>query len=169
MSRTMKGPMRCGEVRVFVSYSHVDTVWMQRLTPLLKGIRGAHVRAWTDKDIRPGEPWDKEIKDALEAMDVFIALVSVSFGTSDYIRRVELPRAKARLSAKEIHVLPVYLGAPSDGDCKWLMKLERVPGEKSWAEMRASFPDYDHALKPIRDGIKSVVERARARKRGIRP
>jgi hypothetical protein len=156
-------------VRVFVSYSHVDAVWLQRLTPLLKGIRGAHVKAWTDKDIRPGASWDKEIKAALEAMDVFIALVSVNFGTSDYIRKVELPRAKARLTAKEIHVLPVYLGAPSDGDCKWLMNLQRVPGEESWSEMRAAFPDYDHALKPIRDGIKAVVERARVHKAGKRP
>jgi hypothetical protein len=139
---------------------------MQRLKPLLHGLHGTHVTVWTDTDIPTGEPWDREIKDALEAMDVFIALVSVSFGTSKYIRRVELPRAKARLEAGEINVLPVFLGEPSDGDVEWLRKLQRVPGSKSWAEMRAAFPDFDSALKPIRDGIKAVVKRARERKCG---
>ena len=170
MNRPLKSPASAPAsskaVRVFVSYSHEDYVWLQRLTPLLKGLRGAEAKTFTDKDIRPGDNWDKAIRDALDGMDVFVALVSVNFGTSDYIREVELPRAKKRLAANEIDVLPVYLGAPSKGDAEWLMKLERVPWEKSWAEIRGAFPEYDHALKPIRDGIKAVVERARARKNG---
>jgi hypothetical protein len=142
---------------------------MQRLTPLLEGLPGLRqkdLEVWSDKDIRPGEPWHEEIQRALDTMDVFIAVVSLSFGRSNYIRLHELPKAKARLTAKEIYVLPIYLGPPSDGDCKWLMKLQRVPGEKSWAEMRADFPDYDHAQKLIRDAIKAVVERARQGKVG---
>jgi len=167
VSGTLRSPASSRAVRVFVSYSHEDAVWMQRLMPLLQGLPGAKVKAWNDKDIHPGMPWDKEIKDALEAMDVFIALISVSFALSHYIKEVELPRAKKR--REEIEVLPVYLGEPAEGDCAWLMKLQRVPGEKSWAEMRQAFPDYDHALKPIRDGIKAVVERARERKRAAAP
>lgn len=164
MPRPLRSPASTKAVRVFVSYSREDFVWLQRLTPLLRGLGGTEVEVRTDKDIRPGEVWDKAIRDALDGMDVFIALVSVNFGTSNYIRDVELPRAKERHDAEEIDVLPVYLGAPSEGDCDWLMTLERVPWEPSWAEIRGASPDYDHALKPIRDGIKAVVERARARK-----
>ena len=42
------------------------------------------------------------------------------------------------------------------------MALQRVPpGEKSWAEVLRDFREHDFALAPIRDGIKTVVERAR--------
>ena len=159
-------------VRVFVSYSHANKVWMERLTPLLKGLPGLRkkdVAVWSDKDIRPGVPWHDEIQRELDVMDVFIALVSVEFGMSDYIKRHELPKAIKRHKEKQIEVLPVYLGAPSDGDCKWLMQLQRVPVEKSWAEIHAANRDYDHALKPIRDAIKAVVERARQRKSAKHP
>jgi hypothetical protein len=42
------------------------------------------------------------------------------------------------------------------------------PGAQSWAEVLREFQKFDMALTPIRDGIKAVVERARARKRGKR-
>jgi hypothetical protein len=46
------------------------------------------------------------------------------------------------------------------------MALQRVPpGEKSWAEMKRDFQEYDFALPRIRDGIKAVLERARKRRK----
>ncbi len=65
-----------------------------------------------------------------------------------------LPWAKARLTAKEIHVLPVYLGAPSDGDCAWLTKLERVPGE---TEAKKEKPSKGF-LTMTRDGLTSAAK-----------
>jgi hypothetical protein len=48
------------------------------------------------------------------------------------------------------------------------MELQRVPpGEKSWAEVKRDFREYDFALKPIRNGIKAVVERAWERRRQV--
>src|SRR5436305_1352123 len=52
------------EVRVFVSYSHKDSYWMDALMPLLR-FSGVAVRPWNDKEIKPGVRWDEEIKDAL--------------------------------------------------------------------------------------------------------
>jgi hypothetical protein len=157
-----------GAVQVFVSYSHQDNFWVQRLMPLLRGLPGSEVKAWNDKDIGPGEPWDKKIKDALQVMDVFIALVSTNFGVSQYIREVELPEAKRRHDKNEIDVLPVYLGEPADGDCDWLNGLQRVP-PKAWSEIYMELPEYDRALKPIREGIRAVVKRALDRKFAGRP
>ena len=88
MSRTAKSPSRESAVRVFVSYSHKDSYWMDALMPLLR-FPGVRVKPWNDKEIRPGLRWDKEIRDALAEMDVFIPLVSVNFAVSDYIGRVE--------------------------------------------------------------------------------
>ena len=46
------------------------------------------------------------------------------------------------------------------------MKLQcGPPGAQSWAEVLREFQKFDMALTPIRDGIKAVVERARAQVR----
>jgi hypothetical protein len=88
VSRQAKAPARSAEVWLFVSYSHKDDYWMQALMPLLK-FPGVRAKPWNDKEIRPGVRWDKEIKDALAKMDVFIPLVSVNFVVSHYIGTVE--------------------------------------------------------------------------------
>jgi len=123
------------------------------------------VRPWNDKEIKPGLRWDKEIKDALTEMDVFIPLVSVNFAVSRYIAEVEYPIAKKRYDKGEIEVVPVLVHDPGNNECAWLMTLQRVPpGAKSWAEVFHDFQQHDMALTPIRDGIKEVVQRARKRK-----
>lgn len=151
-------------VRIFVSYSHKDAYWMDSLMPLLR-FPGVRVKPWSDKEIKPGQRWDKQIKDALAEMDVFIPLVSVHFAVSKYISKVESPIAKKRFGKGEIEVLPVLVDHPADGDCKWLLSLQRVPpGGNSWAEVLREFQLHNMALRPIRNGIKDVVKRARARK-----
>ena len=170
MNRPLKfpasAPASAKAVRVFVSYSHKDAYWMDALMPLLR-FPGVRVKPWNDKEIKPGLHWDKEIRDALAEMDVFIPLVSVHFAVSNYIGKVESPIAKERYGKGEIEVLPVLVNKPAKGDCTWLLKLQRVPpGDKSWAEVLREFQQFDMALTPIRNGIREVVERARARKNG---
>ena len=84
---------------------------------------------------------------------------------SEYITKVESTIARQRHKKGEIEVVPVLLHDPGKDECAWLMKLQRVPpGEKSWAEVFHDFQQFDMALTPIREGIKVVVERVRARK-----
>lgn len=159
----MKPPL----VRIFVSYAHKDDYWMQRLMPLLK-FPGVLIKPWSDKKIPAGVRWHDEIQRELEQMDVFVALVSPHFCVSSYIQKDECPVAKRRLKDKEIEVVPVYLAPPGGTECKWLMDLQRVPPDKSWAESFREFREFDLSLAPIRDGIGAAVKRARARlcKRG---
>ena len=169
MNRGTKPTSGRSAVRVFVSYSHKDVYWMDALMPLLR-FPGVRVKTWNDKEIKPGLRWDKEIKDALDDMDVFIPLVSVNFAVSQYIRTVESAIAKKRHDNGEIDVVPVLVHDPGKDECGWLMKLQRVPpGEKSWAQVLLEFQKFDMALTPIRDGIKAVMERARERKCGKKP
>jgi hypothetical protein len=166
VSRGIKSPVSARPVRVFVSYSHKDDFWMQNLMPLLR-FPGVRVKPWNDKEIKPGLRWDDEIKRELAEMDVFIPLVSVNFAISRYIGSVESLIAKKRYENEEIEVVPVLVHHPGEGECGWLMALQRVPpGARSWAEVLHDFQQHDMALTPIRDGIKQVVERARQRKCG---
>jgi hypothetical protein len=77
---------------IFLSYSHSDKAWFDRLilhlTPLLRSRR---IAIWSDRDIKPGDNWQAEIADALTLANVAVLLVSPNYIASDFIANHELP------------------------------------------------------------------------------
>jgi len=70
--------------QVFVSYSHQDSEWLERLKPFLQPfIREEDLRLWSDKDIKPSSDWHAEIQRALNDADAAILLISQDFLASD--------------------------------------------------------------------------------------
>lgn len=78
--------------RVFVSYSHRDSHWLESLRVHLAPLsRAGSVRLWSDRDIRAGADWRQEIRDALSRASVAILLVSANYLDSPFIAENELP------------------------------------------------------------------------------
>ncbi|HXC43062.1 MAG TPA: toll/interleukin-1 receptor domain-containing protein [Candidatus Dormibacteraeota bacterium] len=76
---------------VFVSYSHEDKKWLEKLRPFLKTLeRGGGIKPWDDTQLRPGSKWKIEIKKALGETKVAVLLVSQAFLASDFIADEEL-------------------------------------------------------------------------------
>jgi hypothetical protein len=77
---------------VFISYSHKDERWLQRLLTMLAPLidTGA-IRPWSDRNIAPGSEWKAEIERALQAAKVAVLLVSPDFFSSRFIVNNELP------------------------------------------------------------------------------
>ena len=160
------GAKKARSVRLFVSYSHENSAWSKRLFPVLK-VR-ANVDAlqpWHDTELRAGDRWDKEVRAELERMDIFLCLVSFEFLASDYLRDVELPRAKARHENGEIEVVPVVLYQVNlKHDCEFLHQLNPLPEwGKCWRDFEKD-GDWNDALYPIGNGIKQAIEKARRRR-----
>ncbi|MGH8579599.1 MAG: TIR domain-containing protein [Gammaproteobacteria bacterium] len=65
-------------VKVFVSYSHQDSAYLEgdSLLGFLKGIEKDKIAFWTDCSIRPGDPWDNVIKANIQSADIALVLVS---------------------------------------------------------------------------------------------
>lgn len=81
----------------FVSYAHADMAMVEEVRKHLKNLgRNFEIAFWSDHGIRPGQHWDKEIRDAIDAADVFLLLCSANFLASDFIFDEEIPAILVR-------------------------------------------------------------------------
>jgi adenylate kinase family enzyme len=98
------------ERRVFISYSHEDNDWLERLRVHLKPIeREGMIDLWVDTKIAAGLQWKDAILQALETACVAVLLVSGEFLASDFIAEHELPKLLDRAQAGGTIIIPVIL------------------------------------------------------------
>ncbi len=104
------GIQASGKPRIFISYSHQDKEYLDRLLIHLKPLeQEGRLDVWVDTRIRPGDRWKKEIENALECSSVAILLVSADFLASDFVRNNELPPILRGAEKKGTRILPVVL------------------------------------------------------------
>ena len=97
---------------VFISYSHDDGEWLDRVRKSLKLLeRKGLVDLWDDSAIKPGQKWREEIDKALGKSKVAVLLVSQNFAASDFILDEELPYILE--SAKRQSVLLLWIAVSS--------------------------------------------------------
>lgn len=96
--------------KVFISYSHKDKNYLERLTVHLKPLeKKGLIDAWSDTRISAGDLWKKEIEKALRETQVAILLVSADFLASDFIVDNELPPLLEAAANDGATVIPVIL------------------------------------------------------------
>jgi hypothetical protein len=142
---------------VFVSYSHADAEWVQRLEVLLKPVvRARRLRVWADSHIRIGNDWHRDITAAIERTRVALLLVSGDFLASDFIMDKELPA----LIARGVLLAPVLVGS-----CLWKQVPELAcvqwlhgPGRDGALQLVADRPgERDRRLTAVCEGLIALV------------
>ena len=97
-------------LHVFISYSHADKRWLDRLNVHLTPLGHEYeVDAWSDSRIRPGSKWREEIRTAVEQANVAVLLISADFLASDFVRTNELPPLLRAAEEEGALVLPVIV------------------------------------------------------------
>ncbi len=105
---------------IFISYAHEDepetlsgnsVKWLTFVTGYLEpAVTQDMADLWVDNLMRGGDDWDREIKQTLEACDVFILLVSRHSLASKYILKTEIETIKQRQQNKEdVRCYPLLL------------------------------------------------------------
>jgi serine/threonine protein kinase len=96
--------------KVFVSYSHKDAKWLERLRVHLRPLeRQGLIGLWDDTRIHPGTSWRNEIAQALETARCAVLLVSANFLASDFCQEDEVSRLFQRARDCGVRILPVII------------------------------------------------------------
>ncbi|MEE2921483.1 MAG: toll/interleukin-1 receptor domain-containing protein [Pseudomonadota bacterium] len=102
-------------MKAFISYSHVDEHYVERLQKHLAMLkREGLIESFYDRNIHVGDPLDEEISRNLADSEIFIAVVSPDFIASDYCYERELATALELHKAGRIRVVSVIVEP-----CEW--------------------------------------------------
>ncbi len=95
---------------VFISYSHADLEFLQRLQIHLKPLeKNSIIDLWDDTKIAAGTKWKHQIEEALQRARIAILLISADFLASDFIVENELPPILKNAEEKGTTILPVVV------------------------------------------------------------
>lgn len=95
---------------VFISYSHSDVEYLDRLLVHLKPLeKDGLLELWVDTKLRAGDKWKKEIEKALHRANVAVLLVSADFLASDFITDNELPPLLKNAEEQGTRVIPLIV------------------------------------------------------------
>jgi hypothetical protein len=105
-----------GQALVFVSYSHRDEKWKNRLLPHLHSLElaGVELKVWEDRQIDGGSTWYTEIRQAMEHAAASILLISADFLGSAFCVQQEAKFLLEQRAKRGMLLIPVLLR-----DCTW--------------------------------------------------
>jgi hypothetical protein len=140
-------------MKAFVSYSHQDEQYVKTLRKHLALIeREGLIDFWYDREILAGAVLDSDIEEQLETCDLFLAIISPDFISSNYCYEVETSRALARHLEGTMRLVPIIVEP-----CEWkrtpLKDLKGLPKDNKpvsdWKNPNTAFLDIATELRRI--------------------
>ncbi|MGH9855754.1 MAG: TIR domain-containing protein, partial [Blastocatellia bacterium] len=119
---------------IFISYSHTDEEWKDRLVGHLNVLqKEALLDPWDDRRIKSGDDWEPRIFEVVDSAVAAVLLITVDFLNSKFITTKEIPALLERRANDGMKIFPVIVS-----DCPW----RRV----SWLSPIQSLPKNGRAL-----------------------
>jgi hypothetical protein len=136
---------------VFISYSHKDEAWKDKLLPQLRALEqaGVDMKVWQDRQIDAGAAWYPEIQEAMADAAVAVLLISADFLASGFCIKEEVPFLLERQEKQGMLLIPVLIRKCPWKTHRWLAERQMLPRDGKCVSI--DFPG-DHA-----DGVFSDV------------
>jgi hypothetical protein len=114
--------------KVFISYSHKDREWKNRIVKHLGVLeKERKLEVWDDHRIAAGIDWLPEIERAIQTCDVALLLISADFLNSRFILGQEVTKLLKRRLKEGVHVIPIILWACAWTQVDWLAGIQARP------------------------------------------
>ncbi|MCJ7600701.1 MAG: toll/interleukin-1 receptor domain-containing protein, partial [Desulfobulbaceae bacterium] len=155
--------MSTAKPTVFISYSHLDEEWKEKLLPHLKAFeQQGDLLLWHDRKIDIGADWYPEIREAVERARVAVCIITANFLASDFITKEEVPALLKRRETEDLAILPLLVSPCPWQRIRWLKGIQMFPLDgnclaaiQDKTEQEQRFSDYaikgvDQSLEPAR-------------------
>ena len=137
--------------KLFISYSHKDESWKDRLMLHLNVLNNqAHFDIWEDRQIPPGGKWYQEIQTAINNSNIAILLISVNFLNSEFITSNEVPALLQKREAQGLKIVPLIITPCGWKHVSWLSEINLLPKD---GKPLSKCEDIDEILVDIVDKI----------------
>jgi tetratricopeptide (TPR) repeat protein len=145
---------------VFISYSHKDEVWKERLLPHLGMLQKANrLTIWEDRQIDAGATWYDDIKKAMGDADFAVCLISADYLNSDFCVKEEIPYFLERRKADGMVLIPILIRPCAWTAIDWLKAIQMLPRDGK-AVARDFKDDWDTPFTQVAEQILSINEKA---------
>ncbi len=143
---------------VFISYSHKDEEWKNRLRPHLKVLEQVgRITIWDDRQIDAGAEWYDEIKHVMEQAAVAVCLISADYLASDFCVKEEIPYLLERRTRDGMKLIPVLLRPCPWKAVPWLKAIQMLPRDGK-SVSRDFKDDCDTAFAEVAESIFAIVD-----------
>lgn len=112
-------------VKLFISYSHKDSRWLERVKEQLAVLESEGlIDSFDDTQIGAGENWLARLDQAMHEAQLAVLLISAPFLTSDFIRRDEIPHLFGQHQAAGMKIFPLLIRDCPWEEVRWLQQLK---------------------------------------------
>ncbi|NIO70327.1 MAG: TIR domain-containing protein, partial [Anaerolineae bacterium] len=142
---------------VFISYSHKDEDWKDRLRPHLGVLeKVGHITIWDDRQIGAGAEWYDEIQQVMDQAAVAVCLISADYLASDFCVKEEIPYLLERRERNGMTLIPVLLRPCAWKACPWLKPIQMMP--RDGQSVSKDFKDdWDEPFAEVAERIFEIV------------
>jgi hypothetical protein len=151
-------------MKAFISYSHKDEHYLERLKVHLAQMkREGLIDEWTDEEIHAGSSLHNTISETLQSSELFLALLSPDYISSDYCYNKEFETAQKMQEVGTLTIVPIVI-EPCDWKKTPFSKLKVLPKDgkavSEWTNPNNAFLNVIDELRRLTQTSKSstVVE-----------
>lgn len=147
-----------GSCQIFVSYSHKDEDYKEKLLEhLMPLVRLNKATLWDDTSIDAGEEWRAKIFENLDKADIVLCLISSSFIASEFCYTEELAHALAVHDKGTKTVIPIRVQEVNWDKLK-IAKIQGLPANKWMSDItdNKSWTEISKGIEEAIDRIKKM-------------